>query len=216
MPRPIRATISAGAMTHNLLVAKARAGGAKVWAVVKANAYGHGLERAAQAFAAADGFAVLDFQEAARLRIGGMAKPILMLEGFFKPADVPLLARYSLTPVVHNAEQVEMLKHTTLPGEVDVYLKVNSGMNRLGFGVESLRAAYNALRMHPQVRELTFMTHFADADGASGVQAQLAWFHELTKDYAPAPCSLANSAALVRFPEARRSSSRRFRAARRS
>jgi alanine racemase len=84
-----------------------------------------------------------------------------------------------------------------------VYLKVNSGMNRLGFGVESLRAAYNALRMHPQVRELTFMTHFADADGASGVQAQLAWFHELTKDYAPAPCSLANSAALVRFPETR-------------
>jgi len=203
MPRPIRATISAGAMTHNLLVAKAHAGGAKVWAVVKANAYGHGLERAAQAFAAADGFAVLDFQEAARLRVGGMAKPILMLEGFFKPADVPLLTKYGLTAVIHNPEQVEMLKHTRLAGEIDVYLKVNSGMNRLGFGVDGLRAAYNALRMHPQVKTLTFMTHFAAADGAGGVQAQLAWFNELTKDYAAAPRSLANSAALLRFPETR-------------
>jgi alanine racemase len=90
-----------------------------------------------------------------------------------------------------------------LPGEIEVYLKVNSGMNRLGFGAEGLRPAYNALRMHPQVKALTFMTHFADADGASGVEAQLAWFNELTKDYAPAARSLANSAALIRFPETR-------------
>jgi alanine racemase len=203
MPRPIRATISAGAMTHNLLVAKAYAAGAKVWAVIKANAYGHGIERAAAAFAAADGFAVLDFQEAARLRVGGVTKPILMLEGFFKPADIPLIAKYGLTPVIHNAEQVEMLRRTVLPGEIEVYLKVNSGMNRLGFGAEGLRPAYNALRMHPQVKSLTFMTHFADADGAGGVEAQLGWFHELTKDYAAAPRSLANSAALIRFPETR-------------
>src|SRR4051812_6857933 len=107
MPRPIRATISAGAMTHNLLVAKAYAGGAKLWAVIKANAYGRGIERAARAFAAADGFAVLDFQEAARLRVSGVQKPILMLEGFFKPVDIPLLHKYGLTPVIHNAEQVE-------------------------------------------------------------------------------------------------------------
>src|SRR5438552_12678126 len=108
MPRPIRATISAGALAHNLLVAKAYAKGARLWAVVKANAYGHGVERAARALDAADGFAVLDFQEAVRLRAAGVSKPILMLEGFFKPVDLPLLLEHDLTPVIHNAEQVEM------------------------------------------------------------------------------------------------------------
>jgi alanine racemase len=200
MPRPIRATISAGALERNLHVAKALANGAKVWAVIKANAYGHGLERAARAFAAADGFAVLDFQEAARLRLAGVTKPILMLEGFFKAADIPLLHKYGLTPVIHNPEQVEMFKAAPHPSELEVYLKVNSGMNRLGFASDGVRPAYNAIRMHPHVKSVTLMTHFADADGAGGVKDQLAWFQELTKDYA-ASCSLANSAALIRFPE---------------
>ncbi len=202
MPRPIRAAISQGALEHNLLVAKAYAAAAKIWAVIKANAYGHGLERAARGLELADGFAVLDFHEAERLRLAGVAKPILMLEGFFKPADIALIHRYGLTPVIHNPEQVEMLRLTALPGEIDVYVKVNSGMNRLGFTVDNLRAAYNAIRMHAQVRQVTLMTHFADADGASGVAGQLEWFRDLTKDY-EAPRSLANSAALIRFPETR-------------
>jgi alanine racemase len=201
MPRPIRATISASALAHNLMIAKAHAGRAKLWAVLKANAYGHGLERAARALEAADGFAVLDFQEAARLRVMGVKKPILMLEGFFKPIDVPLLHKYELTPVVHNPEQVEMLRLAELPGELDVYLKVNSGMNRLGFTVESLRPAYNALRMHPQVRNLTLMTHFGDADGPSGIKAQLEWFEQMIKPFESGQRSLANSAALIRFPD---------------
>ena len=203
MPRPIRATISASALAHNLTVARRHAGDAKVWAVIKANAYGHGLERAARAFDAADGYAVLDFQEAARLRVAGVAKPILMLEGFFKPVDLPLLHKYSLTPVIHNPEQVEMLKRTPLAGEVDVYLKANSGMNRLGFGVDGLRPAYNALRMHAQVRNITLMTHFADAEGPGGIKAQLDWFNELTRPFEAGGTSLANSGALMRFPEAR-------------
>src|SRR5712691_5003651 len=124
MPRPIRATISAGALSHNLLVAKAYAKGARLWAVVKANAYGHGVERAARALDTADGFAVLDFQEAVRLRAAGVSKPILMLEGFFQPVDLPLLHKYSLTPVIHDAEQVEMLRRATLPGEIGAYIKV--------------------------------------------------------------------------------------------
>jgi alanine racemase len=203
MPRPIRATISAAALAHNLTVARRHAGSAKVWAVIKANAYGHGIERAARALAAADGFAVLDFQEAARLRVSGVTKPILMLEGFFQPGDLPLLPQHGLTPVIHNAEQVEMLQRTAFAGEIEVYLKVNSGMNRLGYGVETLRPAYNALRMHPQVKAITLMTHFADADGASGVQAQLDWFRELIQPFDAGPVSLANSAALLRFPAAR-------------
>ncbi len=203
MPRPIRATISRAALAHNLTVAKRHAESAKVWAVIKANAYGHGLERAARALEAADGLAVLDFQEAARLRIAGITKPILMLEGFFNPGDLALAHKYGLTPVIHNPEQVEMLRRSTLPGEIDVYVKVNSGMNRLGFGVESLRPAYNAVRMHRRVRNVTLMTHFAEADGAGGIKAQLDWFNELVKPFEAQSRSLANSAALLRFPEAR-------------
>src|SRR5574341_32481 len=203
MPRPIRATISAGALAHNLTVAQRHAAGAKVWAVIKANAYGHGIERAARALAAADGFAVLDFQEAARLRVLGVRTPIVMLEGFFTASDASLLCKYGLTPVIHNPEQVEILKRGALEAEIDVYLKVNSGMNRLGFGVEALRPAYNALRMHQQVKNITLMTHFADADGPSGVKAQLDWFDELTRPLEANSRSAANSAALLRFPEAR-------------
>ena len=110
-----------------------------------------------------------------------MTKPILMLEGFFSEDDLAPLHKYALTPVIHNPEQVEILKRSKLGGEIAVYLKVNSGMNRLGFGVEGLRPAYNALRCHPQVKGLTLMTHFADADGAGGIKAQLDWFNELAK-----------------------------------
>ena len=202
MPRPIRATIRASALRHNLKRARDASGGAQVWAVVKANAYGHGLERAAQALAEADGFALLDFQEAARLRLAGVTKPILMLEGFFRPLDVNLLFKYGLTPVIHNTEQVELLRHLDFPSELDLYFKVNSGMNRLGFGVENLRVNYNALRLLPRVRQITLMTHFADAEGQEGVHAQLRWFNELVSGI-EAPRSLANSAALLRFREAR-------------
>lgn len=202
MPRPIRATIRASALRHNLKLARETAGGAKVWAVLKANAYGHGLERAAQAFADADGFALLDFQDAARLRLAGVAKPLLMLEGFFRPLDVNPLFKYGLTPVIHNADQVELLKHLDFPSELDLYLKVNSGMNRLGFGLDEVRLHYNALRLLPKVREITLMTHFADAEGEEGIHGQLRWFHELTAGL-EAPVSLANSAALLRFREAR-------------
>jgi alanine racemase len=202
MPRPIRAVVKASALRHNLQVAREAAGEAKIWAVLKANAYGHGLERAARALAGADGFALLDFQDAARLRLAGVDKPILMLEGFFKPLDVNLLFKYRLTPVVHNADQVEVLKHMDMPTDLDVYLKVNSGMNRLGFGVDDLRPMYNTLRLQPRIRGITLMTHFADADGPGGVHDQLRWFNELVGAF-ESPRSLANSAALLRFKEAR-------------
>jgi len=112
-----------------------------------------------------------------------------------------LLQRHALTPVIHHPEQVAMLERARLSGPLDVYVKVNSGMNRLGFTAESLRPAYDAIRAHAQVRGVTLMTHFADADGAAGVQAQLERFGELTKGLQAGPRSLANSAALLRFPE---------------
>ena len=198
MPRPIRATISAAALAHNLRVARAHAGHARIWAVIKANAYGHGLERAARALEAADGYAVLDFAEAERLRRAGVAQPILMLEGVFRASDVPLLNEHALTPVIHHSRQIELLG--ALAGPVEVYFKVNSGMNRLGFTAANVQSGYQALRAEPRVNTITLMTHFADADGAAGVSAQLERFGALTKSFA-GPRSLANSAALFRFPE---------------
>jgi len=199
MPRPIRATISASALAHNLAVARRQAGGARIWAVVKANAYGHGLERCARAFAAADGFALLDLAEAVRLRQMGVTQPILLLEGFFETPDLELLCQYDLTPVIHNAEQIAMLEKSALAGAIKVYLKVNSGMNRLGFTEGGVRLAWHALRKHPRVSSVTLMTHFADADGPGGVAGQLEAFDQATQDFA-APRCLANSAALLRFP----------------
>ena len=201
MPRPIRAEVSAAALAQNLTIARRHAGTAKVWAVLKANAYGHGIERAAAALGAADGFAVLDFDEAARLRASGMQKPILLLEGIFKPADVPLLTRHALTPVIHNREQLELLHRVSPEGGIDVYLKVNTGMNRLGFSGEGLQKAYETLRNAPWVRGITLMTHFADADGAGGIAAQLAAFDTVCKPLGRLPRSMANSAALLRFPD---------------
>src|SRR5688572_9134740 len=201
MPRPIRAAISAGAFAQNLTIAKRHAGAASLWAVLKANAYGHGLERAAGALGAADGFAVLDFDEAARLRALGVQKPILLLEGFFKPGDVPMLHRHALTPVIHNAEQVEMLARAQEGQAVDVYLKLNTGMNRLGFTAEGLHKAYQRLQGHRGVRSITLMTHFADADGPGGIAAQLAVFEAACKPLGRLLRSMANSAALLRYPE---------------
>jgi len=204
MPRPIRATISGAALAHNLGIARAHAGAAKVWAVLKANAYGHGLMRAAKGLAAADGFAIIDFVDALRLRDAGYDKPILMMQGFFKADDIALLARHRLTPVIHSIEQVELLEKTAFEGKLDVYLKVNSGMNRLGFAVDNVRLAWNALEAQAGIASVTLMTHFADADGEGGVAAQLQWFNELTAPFMEGdsvPRSLANSAALLRFPE---------------
>src|SRR5260221_591482 len=152
MPRPIRAAISAGALAHNLRVARIHAAGAKVWAVIKANAYGHGLERTARALQAADGFAVLDFQEADRLRLAGVAKPILMLEGVFNSADMPLLHKYALTPVIHNAAQLEMLRARPQAGDdadqrdhCDAAFACR-GAPRLRFFVRGLRRARHRRR----------------------------------------------------------------------
>jgi alanine racemase len=200
MPRPIRASISASALSHNLALAMKDAAPAKTWAVIKANAYGHGLVRAAKAFAAADGYALLDLVDALKLRSSGVEKPLLMLEGFFTPQDLPHYAKYRLVPVVHNIEQVEMLAKTPIEGQLDVYLKVNSGMNRLGFMNDGVAGAWTSLKANKSVRSVSLMTHFADAEGESGVDGQLGWFNALTHNM-DGPRSFANSGALLRFAD---------------
>jgi alanine racemase len=151
-------------MQHNLARARACAPTAKVWAVVKANAYGHGLERGMRGFVQADGLALIETENALRLRELGWVKPILLLEGIFDAADVPLLAEHNINSAVHCIEQIKMLEYTQLYRPIDVHLKMNTGMNRLGFRPDEYSAAYKRLRAIPGIRNITLMTHFANAD----------------------------------------------------
>lgn len=204
MTRPIRATLDLSALRGNLAVARQHAGEARLWAVIKANAYGHGLMRAAEALDdLADGYALLDLDDAVALREAGYRQPILLLEGFFEADELPLLAEYGLTPVVHALEQIEMLTGAALPARLPVYLKINTGMNRLGLSLDSFHAALTALETLPSVASVTLMTHFADADLERGIGWQMARFVESAQGCRH-PVSLANSAALLRFPEVRR------------
>lgn len=196
MPRPILATVHPEALRHNLARARAAAGDARLWAVVKANAYGHGIERAFDGLRAADGFALLDLSEAERLRALDWRGPILLLEGAFELRDLERCSRLGLWHVVHCNEQIDMLAtHKTLVPH-RVFLKMNSGMNRLGFKPERFRAAWTRLNALPQVDEISLMTHFSDADGPAGVAAQRAAFEAVTHDL-PGERSLSNSAALL-------------------
>lgn len=199
MSRPIRAVIDRAALRHNYGIARCYAGAARLWAVVKANAYGHGLERAVAALREdADGFALIELEQAARLREAGLAKPILMLEGFYAADELPLFVRHRLIPVLHRADQVPALLAVGWPADLPVYLKINSGMNRLGFDAAGLAAAKSALA--ERRIEAVLMTHFADADGPRGIDWQLERFTAMTAGMND-PRSLGNSATLLRFPE---------------
>ncbi|MEB2347911.1 MAG: alanine racemase [Comamonadaceae bacterium] len=197
MPRPILATIHLGALRHNLAVARQAARSARVWAVVKANAYGHGIERVFDALRGADGFALLDLAEAERLRHLGWRGPILLLEGVFEPRDLELCSRLNLWHAVHTDAQIAWLGAHKTQQPHRVFLLMNSGMNRLGFAPERYRAAWTRLNALPQVDEISLMTHFSDADGPRGIARQIEVFEATTRDL-PGERSLANSAALLR------------------
>ena len=201
MPRPILATIHTSAFQNNLAVARRSAPDAKVWAVVKANAYGHGIERAFEGLRAADGFALLDLEEARRVRALGWRGPILLLEGAFELRDLELCSRLDLWHTVHCEAQIDMLAahKTNVPQRV--FLKMNSGMNRLGFTPERYRSAWTRLNALPQVDEISLVTHFSDADGPKGIAAQMAAFANATRDL-PGERSLSNSAATLRHADA--------------
>lgn len=201
MPRPILATVHLGALRHNLTRARRAAADARVWAVVKANAYGHGVERVFPALRGADGFALLDLAEAERLRALDWRGPILLLEGTFEPRDLELCSRLNLWHVVHCEEQIDWLSSHKTQQPHRVFLKMNSGMNRLGFRPDAFRAAWTRLNALPQVEEISLMTHFSDADGTrfggDGIAHQVQAFVAATHDL-PGERSLCNSAATLR------------------
>ncbi len=205
--RPLIARIDAAALSHNLGVARAAAPGARILAVIKANAYGHGLLRVARALRSADGFAVLSLDEAAQLRAQGYTHPIVLLEGFFSPEELPEIARLRLRPVLHRLDQVDILAQARLEHRLDVLLKVDTGMHRLGIPPKRMAEILVRLQAMPQVAGITLMSHFACADDpAIGVAAQMASFQAALpasppQNNSPYPVSLANSAALLRYPE---------------
>ena len=200
MPRPIEALIHADALAHNLARVRAQAPDARVWAVVKANAYGHGLERAFGPLRSADGFALLDLAEAVTLRSLDWRGPILLLEGVFEARDLELCSRLNLWHVLHSEQQIAWLAVHKTHQPHRVFLKMNSGMNRLGFTPTSFRSAWARLNAMPQVDEVSLMTHFADADAPAGIAQQVAAFDLATRDL-PGERSVSNSAALLRHPE---------------
>jgi alanine racemase len=197
MPRPIQAFVHADALRHNLARVRAAAPDARVWAVVKANAYGHGIENVFEGLRAADGFALLDLDEAQRIRSLGWRGPVLLLEGVFEMRDLELCSRLDLWHTVHCDEQIDMLSRHKTQVPHRVFLKMNSGMNRLGFTPLRFRSAWTRLNQLPQVEEISLVTHFSDADGAKGVAEQMALFNQATEDL-PGERSTCNSAGVLR------------------
>lgn len=201
MPRPIQATIHTQAFVNNLAVVRRAAPDARVWAVVKANAYGHGIERVFDGLRGADGFALLDLNEAQRVRDLGWRGPILLLEGAFELRDLELCSRLDLWHTVHCDAQIDMLAAHKTNAPHRVFLKMNSGMNRLGFVPDHYRSAWTRLNALPQVDEISLMTHFSNADGPRGIADSMAVFAAFTSDL-PGERTLSNSAANLRHPDA--------------
>jgi len=196
--RLIRAVIDAGALRHNLRTIRERARGARVMAVVKANAYGHGLVPAALALAESDAFAVARLEEGLALRAAGITQPIVLLEGVFAPEQVLEAARHGFELVVHDPLQIELLEEFVGPHRFIVWMKIDTGMNRLGFRPEEFASAVERVqRLQPAPLEIRLLTHLARADDRDDLitREQLTRFRETTQglDYA---VSIANSAGL--------------------
>ena len=199
--RPIQATIQLSALAHNLAVAKSKAPHSKVMAVVKANGYGHGLLNVAKGLVATDGFAILGLDEALALRAAGYKQPILMLEGCFSADELSVVSEHQISVVVHSHQQIEFFEQSKLAKPIAVYLKINTGMNRLGFKPADFGQARARIEACANVSDITLMTHFATADEPLGIAEQLAVFNAVTQGHQYSR-SLANSATVLRFPEA--------------
>jgi alanine racemase len=199
--RPLHAVVNLAALRSNFRIVRQHAGTSKIWAVIKANAYGHGSFDVANTLAKdADGFALLDLEEAVELRQAGVTKPLLLLEGFFTKKSASLLKRFCLTPAIHSFWQIESLAESG-NWPLEIYLKVNSGMNRLGFSPNDAIKAY-ALISEKCSAKVTLMTHFACADSDDGVEGPLKAFRQVA-DRLSLPTSAANSAALLQWPHTR-------------
>lgn len=203
MARPLQARINLQALADNFSVLRQYAPNSRAIAVLKANAYGHGAAQVAATLDHADAFAVLTLEEALSLREIGIKKSIILLEGFFSAQELPIICEHGLTPVLHCVEQVDILEKSRMSAILPVMVKLNTGMNRLGFKPAQFLSILYRLEQCAAVGDITLMTHFASADMPDGIHEQVQCFDVMTRGL-QYPCCLANSAATLQFPETHR------------
>ena len=203
MSRPTYAIIDTQAFVANYRYAKSLAPGSQALAVVKANAYGHGAVTLARALSGqADAFGVACSEEAMELRESGIDDPILLLEGAFDPEEITLADRENLMLVVHAPHQLDWALKAKPNRPLKVWLKIDTGMHRLGFAPQEAHRIFQRVKTSPHIGEVVLMSHFARADetDSDATTTQLETFHEASKNLA-APFSLANSAATLAWPQ---------------
>lgn len=202
MTRPAQAILDLPALNHNLARVRQLAPGRRIMAVIKANAYGHGMVKAAKALQDADAFAVACLDEAVILREAGVSQPLVLLEGFFGTAELPLLAQHRLITVVHHEEQLAMLERSQLGAPLSVWIKVDSGMHRLGLAPDKLAETWRRINARAALQVMGFMTHLANADYRNDplTLQQVSRFNQAVEPY-PGQRSIANSAAVLTWPQ---------------
>lgn len=202
MMRAAEAIIDLDALRHNLRTVKAAANDRRVMAVIKANAYGHGMLDVARGLREGDAFAVACLDEAVTLRNAGITQPIVLLEGFFSADELAALPQHRLTPVLHHAHQIELLERARLTDPLPVWIKIDSGMHRLGFPPEHALEMYQRALRCMNVLIAGFMTHLANADVRDDdlTRRQLACFNSAVANL-PGARSIANSAGVLAWPE---------------
>lgn len=203
MTRPARALIDLKALRANLQRVRAAAPGVRVLAIIKANGYGHGIIRVAESLHEADAFGVACLEEGILLREAGIAHPIVLLEGFFEAAELPEIARNHLSVVLHHEQQLRLLEKAALARPLSVWLKIDTGMHRLGFPVGQAAAAFERLRAcRNVVPRIRLMTHFANADDRDDprTEQQMTLFRQTVEDL-PGERSLANSGGILGWPQ---------------
>lgn len=203
MSRATGAVIDLSALRHNLKRVRELAPHSRVMAVVKANAYGHGIAAVSRALSGTDSFAVAGLEEALAVRGAGLTQPIVLLEGVFGPDELQAAAQYSCELVVHDTHQLQLIEASSLRDGLGVWLKLDSGMNRLGFPLEAAAEVWKRLNAAPAVRKpVRLMTHLASADEAANPKtvAQIEAFQAATAGI-QAERSIANSAGILAWPQ---------------
>lgn len=203
MSRPFTVELDLAALRYNVKRVRDIAPQSKILAMVKANAYGHGLISIAKALTDVEGFGVSCSEEALYLRQAGLTQRIVLMEGLFSKDEIPLLTDYALDTVIHDRNQLNLLSEHPLPYPINVWLKINTGMNRLGLSPDDFSAALKQLDRCPWLKITCVMTHFSSADKSQDTttQCQIKLFEQTIKKYS-FPTSLANSAAILAHPKA--------------
>jgi len=203
MTRPVHASIDVDALQHNFNQARRLAHESRVMAIVKADAYGHGLLICCRALEKADSFGLLDLGDAVSLRKAGFLHPICLLEGFFSIDEIPLIAENNFEPVIHSDWQLDILEKTSQDNGLSVWLKVDTGMHRLGFPPEQFKTVLKRLSAMKCIRHVSVMSHLANADQRSDPKTarQLKEFLTITEEAAGLDRSMANSAAILAHPD---------------